>query len=32
MFAVTDASIGVSIEAHAMGVERMIQAGIKPIT
>jgi nicotinamidase-related amidase len=32
VFAVTDASGGVSVEAHAMGVERMIQAGIKPIT
>jgi nicotinamidase-related amidase len=32
VFAVTDASGGVSAEAHAMGVERMIQAGIKPIT
>ena len=32
VFAVTDASGGVSAEAHAMGVKRMIQAGIKPIT
>src|SRR5882724_4943456 len=32
VFAVTDASGGVSAEAHAMGVQRMIQAGIKPIT
>jgi nicotinamidase-related amidase len=32
VFAVTDASGGVSHEAHAMGVQRMIQAGIKPIT
>jgi nicotinamidase-related amidase len=32
VFAVTDASGGVSIEAHAMGVERMTQVGIKPIT
>jgi nicotinamidase-related amidase len=32
VFAVTDASGGVSAEAHAMGVERMIQAGIKPVT
>lgn len=32
VFAVTDASGGVSVEAHAMGMQRMIQAGIKPIT
>jgi nicotinamidase-related amidase len=32
VYAVTDASGGVSVEAHAMGVQRMIQAGIKPIT
>jgi nicotinamidase-related amidase len=32
VFAVTDASGGVSAEAHAMGLQRMIQAGIKPIT
>jgi nicotinamidase-related amidase len=32
VYVVTDASGGVSVEAHAMGVERMIQAGIKPIT
>ncbi len=32
VFVVTDASGGVSVEAHAMGVERMILAGIKPIT
>jgi nicotinamidase-related amidase len=32
VFAVTDASGGVSVEAHAMGVERMIQASIKSIT
>jgi nicotinamidase-related amidase len=32
VFAVTDASGGVSAEAHAMGMQRMIQAGIKPIT
>jgi nicotinamidase-related amidase len=32
VFGVTDASGGVSVEAHAMGVERMILAGIKPIT
>jgi len=30
--AVSDASGGVSVEAHAMGMERMIQAGITPIT
>jgi nicotinamidase-related amidase len=29
---VTDASGGVSAEAHAMSVQRMIQAGIKPLT
>jgi nicotinamidase-related amidase len=29
---VTDASGGVSAEAHAMAMDRMIQAGIKPIT
>jgi nicotinamidase-related amidase len=32
VYAVTDASGGVSAEAHAMGMERMIQAGIVPIT
>jgi nicotinamidase-related amidase len=32
VYAVTDASGGVSIEAHAMAVQRMVQAGIKPIT
>jgi nicotinamidase-related amidase len=32
VFVVTDASGGVSVEAHAMAVERMILAGIKPIT
>jgi nicotinamidase-related amidase len=32
VYVVTDASGGVSVEAHAMGVQRMIQAGIKPIT
>jgi len=32
VYAVTDASGGVSVEAHAMGVQRMAQAGIKPIT
>jgi nicotinamidase-related amidase len=29
---VTDASGGVSAEAHEMAVDRMIQAGIKPVT
>lgn len=32
VYVVTDASGGVSPEAHAMAVQRMIQAGIKPIT
>jgi nicotinamidase-related amidase len=32
VYAVSDASGGVSAEAHAMGMERMIQAGITPIT
>jgi nicotinamidase-related amidase len=32
VYAVTDASGGVSVEAHAMAVQRMVQAGIKPIT
>ena len=32
VYAVTDASGGVSVEAHAMGMERMIQAGVRPIT
>src|SRR5580698_3038721 len=32
VYVVTDASGGVSVEAHAMAVQRMIQAGIKPIT
>lgn len=32
VYAVTDASGGVSVEAHAMGMERMIQAGVVPIT
>src|SRR6202163_4650192 len=32
VYAGTDASGGVSVEAHAMGVQRMVQAGIKPIT
>jgi nicotinamidase-related amidase len=29
---VTDASGGVSVEAHEMAIDRMIQAGIKPVT
>jgi nicotinamidase-related amidase len=32
VYAVTDASGGVSVEAHAMGMERMIQGGVTPIT
>jgi nicotinamidase-related amidase len=32
VYAVSDACGGVSVEAHAMGIERMIQAGITPIT
>ena len=32
VYVVTDASGGMSAEAHAMGIERMIQAGVKPIT
>jgi nicotinamidase-related amidase len=32
VYVVTDASGGVSAEAHAMAVQRMMQAGIKPIT
>jgi nicotinamidase-related amidase len=32
VYAVSDASGGVSVEAHTMGMERMIQAGITPIT
>jgi nicotinamidase-related amidase len=32
VFVVADASGGVSAEAHALGLQRMIQAGIKPIT
>ena len=32
VYAVTDASGGVSAEAHAMAVQRMIQAGITPTT
>jgi nicotinamidase-related amidase len=32
VYVVSDASGGVSVEAHAMAMDRMIQAGIKPIT
>ena len=32
VYAVTDASGGVSVEAHEMAVHRMIQAGVTPIT
>ena len=32
VFVVTDASGGVSVEAHDMAVQRMIQAGAIPIT
>lgn len=32
VYAVTDASGGVSVEAHEMAIHRMIQAGITPIT
>ena len=32
VFAVTDASGGVSLEAHDMAVRRMVQAGVVPIT
>jgi nicotinamidase-related amidase len=32
VFAVTDASGGVSLEAHQMAVDRMVQAGVTPIT
>src|SRR5471030_2219511 len=32
VYVVTDASGGVSVEAHAMAMDRMVQAGIKPIT
>jgi nicotinamidase-related amidase len=32
VYVVTDASGGVSVEAHGMAVQRMMQAGIKPIT
>lgn len=32
VFIVTDASGGVSVEAHEMGIQRMVQAGAVPIT
>jgi nicotinamidase-related amidase len=32
VYAVTDASGGVSVEAHEMGVRRMVMAGVVPIT
>lgn len=32
VYAVSDASGGTSIEAHNMAMERMIQAGVKPVT
>ncbi|MDR7277325.1 isochorismatase family protein [Catenuloplanes atrovinosus] len=32
VFAVTDASGGVSVEAHERGVQRMVQAGVVPVT
>src|SRR5215216_8171904 len=32
VYAVTDASGGVSIEAHEMAIHRMVQAGVMPIT
>jgi nicotinamidase-related amidase len=32
VFIVTDASGGVSVEAHEMGIQRMVQAGAIPIT
>ncbi len=32
VYAVTDASGGVSVEAHDMAVRRMVQAGVTPIT
>ncbi|HEX4683584.1 MAG TPA: hydrolase [Gemmatimonadaceae bacterium] len=32
VYVVSDASGGVSVEAHAMAMDRMTQAGIKPIT
>jgi len=32
VYAVTDASGGTSLEAHEMGVRRMVQAGVTPVT
>jgi nicotinamidase-related amidase len=32
VYAVTDASGGVSVEAHDMAIRRMVQAGITPVT
>src|SRR5918998_3188599 len=32
VYAVTDASGGVSVEAHEMAIQRMVQAGVMPIT
>jgi len=32
VYVVADASGGVSVEAHAMAMDRMIQSGVKPIT
>lgn len=32
VYAVTDASGGVSVEAHEMAIHRMVQAGVTPIT
>ena len=32
VYAVTDASGGVSVEAHDMAIRRMVQAGVTPIT
>jgi nicotinamidase-related amidase len=31
VYAVTDASGGVSIEAHDMAIQRMVQAGVTPL-
>jgi len=32
VFIVTDASGGVSVEAHQMAIQRMVQAGAAPLT
>jgi nicotinamidase-related amidase len=32
VYAVTDASGGVSVEAHDMEIRRMVQAGVTPVT